>query len=147
MKPIFLILVCSILFLATSCDETQKVINTASNVQLNGNYTINSVKEKSYTPKGLVLTFDALNKSVNATTECNNMFGTYTIDLYALNFGPLASTKMYCEGKMDAEKEIGEALEETGSYTIENGVLKLYSKNDRSLLLTAIKVRETSENP
>jgi heat shock protein HslJ len=148
MKTVFSILVCSILFLTlTSCDETQRVINTASNVQLNGNYTINTVKEKSYTPKGLVITFDALNKSVNATTECNNMFGTYTIDLYALSFSPLASTKMYCEGKMDAEKEIGESLQETGSYTIENGVLKLYSKNDRSLLLTATKVRETNENP
>lgn len=146
MKSVFSILVCSILFLTTSCDETQKVINTASNVQLNGNYTINTVNEKSYTQKGLVLSFDALNKSVNATTECNNLFGTYTIDLYALNFGPLASTKMFCEGKMDAEKEISEALEATGSYTIENGVLKLYSKNDRSLLLTATKVRETSEN-
>lgn len=135
------ILVFSVLFLTTSCDETQKVINTASNVQLNGNYTINSVKEKSYTPKELVITFDALNKSVNATTECNNLFGSYTIDLYVLSFNPLASTKMYCEGKMDAEKEIAEALEETGSYTIENGILILYSKNDRSQLLKATKVR------
>lgn len=144
MKPLFSILVCSILFLTTSCDETQKVINTASNVQLNGNYTINSVKGKNYTPKGLEITFDGLNKSVNATTECNNLFGTYTIDMYALNFNPLASTKKYCEGKMDAEKEISEALEETGSYTIENGVLTLYSKNDRSQLLSARKVRNTN---
>lgn len=141
MKSMYSILVFSVLFLATSCDETKKVINTASNVQLNGNYTINSVKEKSYTPKELVITFDALNKSVNATTECNNLFGSYTIDLYALSFNPLASTKMYCEGKMDAEKEIAEAFEETGSYTIENGILILYSKNDRSQLLKATKVR------
>lgn len=146
MKPLFSILVCSVLFLTTSCDETKKVINTASNVQLNGNYTINKVKENSYTPKGLVITFDALNRSVNATTECNNLFGSYTIDLYALNFSPLAITKMYCEGKMDAEKEIGEALEATGSYTIENGVLTLFSKTDKSQLLKATKVRGTNEN-
>ncbi len=146
MKSIYSILVFSVLFLTTSCDETQKVINTASNVQLNGNYTINTVQEKSYTPKELVISFDALNKSVNATTECNNLFGSYTIDLYALNFSPLASTKKYCEGKMDAEKEIGEALEATGSYTVENGVLTLFSKTDRSQLLTATKVRDTNEN-
>jgi len=146
MKSIFSILICSVFILTTSCDETQKVINTASNVQLNGSYTINTIQEKVYTPKGLVLTFDALNKSVSATTECNNLFGSYTIDLYTLNFNPLASTKMYCEGKMDAEQEIAEALESTGSYTIENGVLTLYSKNDRSQLLTATKVRNTNEN-
>lgn len=142
MKPLFSILLASIFILTTSCDETKKVINTASNVQLNGDYTINTINEKNYTPKGLVLTFDALNKAVNATTECNSMFGTYTLELYALNFAPIASTRMYCEGKMDAEKEIGQALAETGSYTIENGVLTLFSKNDRSQLLTATKVRE-----
>lgn len=142
MKPLFSILLASIFILTSSCDETKKVINTASNVQLNGDYTINTINEKNYTPKGLVLTFDALNKAVNATTECNSMFGTYTLELYALNFAPMASTRMYCEGKMDAEKEIGQALAETGSYTIENGVLTLFSKNDRSQLLTATKVRE-----
>ncbi len=146
MKPIYYSLAVLLLMFTTSCDETQRVINTAGNVQLNGNYTINEVKGKSYTPKGLEITFDALNRGVNITTECNNMFGTYTLDLYVINFSEMASTKMYCEGKMDAEKEIGEALSQTGSYTLEAGVLKLFSANDRSLLLTATKVRDTNEN-
>jgi heat shock protein HslJ len=146
MKPVYFSLAILLLIFTVSCDETQRVINTAGNVQLNGNYTINEVKGKSYTPKGLVMTFDALNKGINTTTECNNMFGTYTLDLYAINFSPMASTKMYCEGKMDAEKEIGEALTETGSYTLEAGVLKLFSANDRSLLLTATKVRDADGN-
>jgi heat shock protein HslJ len=146
MKPVYYSLAILFLIFTTSCDETQRVINTAGNVQLNGNYTINEVKGKSYTPKGLVMTFDALNKGISVTTECNNMFGTYTLDLYVINFSEMASTKMYCEGKMDAEKEIGEALSETGSYTLDAGVLKLFSKNDRSLLLTATKVRDTNEN-
>jgi heat shock protein HslJ len=47
---------------------------------------------------------------------------------------------------MDAETEIGEALKQTGSYTIEAGVLKLFSVNDRSLLLTATKARDTDGN-
>lgn len=146
MKPVYYSLAILLLIFTASCDETQRVFNTAGNVQLNGNYTINEVKGKSYTPKGLVMTFDALNKGINVTTECNNMFGTYTLDLYAINFSEMASTKKYCEEKMDAEKEIGEALSETGSYTLEAGVLKLFSANDRSLLLTATKVRDTNEN-
>lgn len=146
MKSIYYSLAILVSLFTVSCDETQKAINTAGNVQLNGSYTINEVKGKAYTPKALVLTFDALNKAVNVTTECNNMFGTYTLDLYAINFSEMASTKMYCEGKMDAEKEIGKALSETGSYTLETGMLRLLSANDRSLLLTATKVRETNEN-
>lgn len=139
MKPFLSILLCAVLFLTTSCDETKKVINTASNVQLNGNYTINFIKEKDFNTKQLTLSFEALNKSVNATTECNNLFGSYTIDLYTINFNPLASTKMFCEGKMKAEKEIAQALENTGSFTLENGVLKFFAKTDKALLLTATK--------
>lgn len=146
MKSLITIITIALLFLTSSCDETQKVINTASNVQLNGNYKINTVLEKEYTSKNLVLGFDALNKAMNATTECNNLFGSYTIDLYAINFGDIASTKKYCEGKMDAEKEISEALDKTGSFTLEDGRLKFFSANDRSLVLTATKIRETNEN-
>ncbi|WP_339611607.1 META domain-containing protein [uncultured Planktosalinus sp.] len=146
MKSLLSIITIALLFLTSSCDETQKVINTASNVQLNGNYKINTVLEKEYASKNLVLGFDALNKAMNATTECNTLFGSYTIDLYAINFGDIASTKKYCEGKMDAEKEISEALDKTGSFTLEEGQLKFFSANDRSLVLTATKIRETNEN-
>ncbi len=146
MKTVYSILVVTLMIFTTSCDQTQRVINTASNVQLNGNYTVNEVMGKNYSPKGLVVSFDALNKSVNATTECNNLFGSYTLDLYVIKFGAIASTKMYCEGKMDAENELTQVFEASGSYTVENGILKLFSANDRSLLLTATKVRDTNEN-
>ncbi|MBA3986484.1 MAG: META domain-containing protein [Flavobacteriales bacterium] len=146
MKAVYSILVVSLLIFATSCEQTQQVINTASNVQLNGNYTVNEVMGKNYSPKGLVVGFDALNKSFNATTECNNLFGTYTLDLYVINFGEIASTKKFCEGKMDAENELTQTFKATGSYSIENGILKLFSATDRSLLLTATKVRDTNEN-
>lgn len=146
MKTMYSILVLSILFLTASCDETQKAINTAGNVQLNGNYKINEVKGENYSSKELVLSFDALNKSVNATTECNNMFGTYSIDLYAIDFSDMASTKKYCEGKMEAEKELNDVFNSAGSYSLENGILQLFSANDRSLLLTATKVRDTNGN-
>ncbi len=146
MKAMYSILVVTLFIFTTSCEQTQKVINTASNVQLNGNYTVNEVMGKKYTPKGLVVSFDALNKSVNATTECNSLFGTYTLDMYVIKFGDIASTKMFCEGKMDAENDLSQAFAATGSYSVENGILKLFSANDRSVLLTATKVRDTNGN-
>lgn len=34
--------------------------------------------------------------SLNATTDCNRMFGSYSVDETQLSFSKLAATKMYC---------------------------------------------------
>jgi heat shock protein HslJ len=39
----------------------------------------------------------------SATTDCNKAFGTYTVDKDLITFGPIASTKMYCEGSQETE--------------------------------------------
>jgi Heat shock protein len=38
-----------------------------------------------------------------AKTDCNSMSGGYTATKSALSFGPIASTKMYCEGSQEAD--------------------------------------------
>jgi len=38
---------------------------------------------------------------VYGTTDCNNFSGSYTIDGENLTFGPMASTKMFCEGSQE----------------------------------------------
>jgi len=129
-------------FLFTSCDETKKVIDVAGNVQLSGAYTITKAGTKTVANPDINITFAALDKSVNGNAGCNTFFGNYTLDLYALSFGAIAATEMYCdEAVMTTEREIMKAMRETGSYTLENGVLTLLSKNDRSVLLTAKKAK------
>lgn len=124
----------------TSCDETKKVIDTAGSVQLSGTYTITSAMDKTITGTDKTVTFAALDKSIKGNAGCNSFFGNYTLDLYALNFGQLASTEMYCdEPIMEKENAIFKALRDTGSYTLENDVLTLLSKNDRSVLMKATK--------
>lgn len=39
--------------------------------------------------------------TVNIKTDCNAMLGEYTVKEKTLTFGPLASTKMYCEGSQE----------------------------------------------
>lgn len=126
----------------TSCDETKKVIDVAGSVQLTGNYSVTAINGKKLTTETTpTFSMSALDNSFRGTTGCNSVFGNYTIDLYAIDFGNLAVSEMYCAEKevMKTERDFLDALNNTGSYAIENNVLTLYSKNDRSVLLKASK--------
>jgi len=133
----------SILILAvvfTSCDETKKVVDVAGSVQLTGSYTVSHIKEEK--PEGTAPTFSlsAIDNSIKGTTGCNSVFGNYSIDLYVIDFGDLAvSTKECGDKEMKKERDFLDALNNAGSYDIQNNVLTLYSKTDRSILLKALK--------
>lgn len=126
----------------TGCDETKKVIDVAGSVQLTGSYTVNSINGKKLeNTTNPTFTLSALDNSFRGTTGCNSVFGNYTLDLYSINFGDLAVSEKMCTDKniMNTEKDFLNALNNTGSYGLQNGVLTLYSKTDRSVLLTATK--------
>ncbi|MEZ4858971.1 MAG: META domain-containing protein [Flavobacteriaceae bacterium] len=139
-----------VIFLSTlfmmGCDETKKVIDVAGNVQLSGNYIVKTLNGTEISEKAPNIVFTALDKAVNGNTGCNRFFGNYTLDLYVLTFSEIASTEMACDQPiMDTENAFLVALQNTGSYALQNGELTLYSKNDRTVLLTATK-EKTSGN-
>lgn len=126
----------------TGCDETKKVIDAAGNVQLTGNYTVTEINGQK--PGGTVVptfSLSAVDNSFRGTTGCNSVFGSYTLDLYAINFGDLAVSAKECAEKdiMKNERNFLDALNNTGSYDVQNSVLTFYSKTDRSVLLKASK--------
>lgn len=134
------ILVCTLLFLG--CDETKKVIGVAGNVQLTGSYTVTALNGKKLAnTTNPTFTLSALDNSFRGTTGCNSVFGNYTIDLFAINFGDLAVSEKMCMDKniMGTEMDFLNALKEAGSYTLENNILKIFSKYDQSVLLSAKK--------
>ena len=140
MRTILSLVLVTLLF--TGCEETKKVIDTAGRVQLSGTYTITMAGAQNVKGNTTNITFAALDKSIRGTAGCNEFFGNYTLDLYALSFGEIAATEQYCEEPvMKIERAIFSALGNTGSYTLENDVLTLLSKNDRSVLLKANKVK------
>lgn len=144
MRTLFIIFTISIGLMG--CDETKKIIDTAGHVQLSGNYEVVSLTEASLVENAPTLNFDALEKGINGTTGCNRYFGNYDLDLYALNFSEIASTEMACPPPvMEVEMAFLNALSKTGSYSLAEGVLTLYSKNDRSVLLKASKIRSIEE--
>ena len=126
----------------TGCDETKKVIDVAGSVQLTGSYTVASINGKNLeNTTNPTFTLSALDNSFRGTTGCNSVFGNYTIDLYSINFGDLAVSEKMCMDKniMNTERDFLNALNNTGTYALQNGVLTLYSKTDRSVVLTASK--------
>lgn len=70
---------------------------------------------------------------VTGTTDCNNFFGSYTLQDNLLSFGPLASTKMYCEGSQ--ETEFLKYLAEVQSYLVVDNQLVLEIKYDSGQLI------------
>lgn len=144
MKGFNLLFVVAVIF--SSCDETKKVIDVAGSVQLSGTYTITKLDATPIGEKaGITMTFAAIDKSIRGNTGCNSFFGNYNNVLYTLSFSDIAMTEMACPAGdiMQNEIKFTNALNNTGSYNLQDNVLTLYSKTDRSVLLTAKK--ETKE--
>ena len=70
------------------------------------------------------ITFAADGK-VYGDAGCNRFTGGYTVKGDRMEIGPLASTMMYCEGKMDAEQSLLKSLESVHSYSATTTTLKL----------------------
>lgn len=53
---------------------------------------------------------------VNGNGGCNNFFGSYTQEGNTITFGPLASTKMACQGKMKAEAQFLSSIQKARAF-------------------------------
>ncbi|MGK0386228.1 MAG: heat shock protein HslJ [Patiriisocius sp.] len=135
MKQVFLAIIACCL-ITTACKETKKVIDTEV---LTGKYTISTINGASISPAAS-LQFTNTDKSINGNSGCNDFGGNYSKDSMAINIGQLMVTQAYCdESIMKNENALLKALKNTGTFSISEGVLTLYSKTDRSTLLTATK--------
>ena len=140
MKTLFKISIICCLFIAASCDETKKVIDTASQVQLTGDYTVNMVNNNKI-DNNITIAFNPLNKQINGDAGCNSYFGSYNVSNFELTFSGVGSTKKLCQPAsiMKSEQEFLSALDNVGSYRLNNNVLTLYSKIDNAIVISANK--------
>jgi heat shock protein HslJ len=96
--------------------------------QMNDGKIITPKKANTFT-----LTFSKDNK-VSVTTDCNGMGGTYAVQGKKITFGPIMSTKMFCEGSQ--EGEFAGALANISSYLFTNkGELILEIKMDSGTMI------------
>lgn len=64
--------------------------------------------------------------AVSGDAGCNRIIGAYTVDGGTIDIGPLATTLMYCEGVMEAERAFITALEKSTSFAVKKDRLRLY---------------------
>jgi heat shock protein HslJ len=85
---------------------------------------------------------DATKKQAAGFSGCNNFLGSYELDGPSLNFGPVGSTRMFCEGASgEVEMRFMEALEQTRTWKLRKGVLLLL-KDDKVLALFTLKRKD-----
>ena len=72
------------------------------------------------------ITFDATNKQASGFAGCNNFFGSYELDGSSLKFGPVGTTRMFCEGAAgEVEMRFMESLEQTRTWELRDSALLL----------------------
>lgn len=73
-------------------------------------------------------------KSMKGNGGCNNIFSEFTAEDGRIEFGPIGSTMMYCDGLMDVEASYTLALEEVSRYEIISDQLVLSSEDYTTVL-------------
>lgn len=122
-----------------SCKETKEIINTTNSVLLSGDYKVTSINGENVSDKEVVLSFNTSENHISANAGCNDMGADFTKELNTLIFGNIIATKMFCDGKMDTERALTGALRAVGSFEFENSVLILYSKEDKGVVINAVR--------
>lgn len=108
----------------SSNDEISPALHSASWVWIRTERADGSIIEA---PAGkFVLSFDG--ERASSSTDCNSMSASYVIDGEVLSFGPIGSTKMYCEDSVETEYARDIAL--ATSYVIEGDELRINLNRD-----------------
>lgn len=77
---------------------------------------------------------------------CNRYFGGYEMEDDELSTtGPIGSTEMWCEGKMEQEDQYLQALQKVSMFIIEENRLQLFYDDGKSVLNFTLKEAETAK--
>jgi heat shock protein HslJ len=80
------------------------------------------------------LTLDYTTDKVSGTGGCNRFNGPISIEDDAIQIGPLATTKMMCEGKSELESQYFAALEAARSFVVQSNILTLKAEDGHDLI-------------
>jgi heat shock protein HslJ len=110
MKNLLLI----ILVFMTSCGDKQEKREdpmkpqraVSEEMNLSGSYVLAQIRNEEITSEEISLKIDEKRKEVMGNAGCNRFSAQYERDGNNITFQEPASTKMFCEGKMEREKDI-----------------------------------------
>lgn len=103
-------------------------------LKLHGNYHLKELNLKDVSSEKMMLKFDSIQKSVSGYAGCNSFGAGFEHSAEKIKFTDAMSTEMYCEGKMEREKEIMDALPKISEVTTIKEQIVFYSGNNERLL-------------
>ncbi|MGL5830852.1 MAG: META domain-containing protein [Candidatus Altimarinota bacterium] len=122
-------------FAKTEDPETLKESSTPDLAGTSWQWVKTSMNDESVTesakPEAFILSFDQEGR-MSSKTDCNSINSTYTANQGELIFGPLAMTKMFCEGSQ--ESAYAKALGEVQSYLVNGETLSMALKMDSGIM-------------
>ena len=116
-------------FLLISCIKREPAASGAVLIGIEGpKWPLVEVSGEPVSPKPgerwPFIIFDAANKRASGFGGCNNFFGSYELDGSSLKFGPVGSTRIFCEGPVgEVEMRFMESLGQTGRWEIRGSTL------------------------
>ncbi|MDX1602541.1 MAG: META domain-containing protein [Salinimicrobium sediminis] len=131
-----LLMVIAVCFLI-SCANT---VDAYSHDPLQGEYKIIGLLGKRITGNEMIFNFDPIGNRVSGITGCNNFSANYHQEGLQLDFSVPMNTRKYCEGKMEAEKQILSSLE-NASRVQYNGSEVLILADGEEPLITLTKIK------
>lgn len=138
-----LIVILFSLLLVKACDNSKKTLSFSQNeieprLELNGTYEIKSIHNEDVSAYNLEVNFSTEEQKVSGFSGCNRFFGNYVFSNNAITFGPLGSTKMFCDEKANSiESHLLEVLSKIDHLNSNGSNLELTS--NKSIVLTMIK--------
>ncbi|MEP2936334.1 MAG: META domain-containing protein [Gilvibacter sp.] len=128
--------ICMLLF-GLSCNGSKNLTKQEAMTELAGIYNVTAMGSENVSGSSMTLKFDPETAAVGGSSSCNKIFGSYSAEGETMSFSAMGMTKMYCEGKMQMEKDFMQALQAVNKYRIKGDQIELLQ--DKTVLLTLSK--------
>jgi heat shock protein HslJ len=113
--------------LLISCVKRETAGTGAAVIGIEGpKWHLMEVSDPPVSPQPFII-FNATNKQTSGFAGCNNFFGNYELNGSSLKFGPVGTTRMFCEGAAgEVEMRFMELLEQIRTWELRDGTLLLH---------------------
>lgn len=135
MKAKFLSVICAIVLVglqSCSCKKGAEAIAELSTGSWELEQTFGDPIDKGEFAKIPVLNFDKAENRISGNSGCNSMSVSYNIKEDNISFGPIAQTKMACQGT--GEGKFMTLFNSVQKFKLQGNKLKLYDGNGTKVL-------------
>lgn len=138
----FLLSIFTLIILTGSCNSAKETLTeqkeSSSQVSLSGTYNLQQLGSKDVALKPVTIKFNDSTNEASGISGCNSFFGSYTLKENTIKFGPIVTSKKYCNPDLNTvEKDFIEALNKVNSFVIKDNTLTFL--NNDTKLFTATK--------